>query len=225
MKLRQRFTTHFTILLLSTSLFGQLTFGATSTSEEVALLNSNTQTESTVLDYKNLNVEGLLLPRNFFILENTYTTPDICTIFYKNALLSNSPSPYLSAVSSYGTVSEERWHFRTDAQTTYMNSKRFDLDFYLTDNTTFMQQNVGVELVDTSNTTPVRLLPIGDSLTRAGVYLNQVEKKLPNVKVVGTRIYNTDGMPAREGRGGWTLDRYFTAINSSELDKIGRAHV
>lgn len=218
MKLRQRFTTQFAVFILSTTLFGQLTFGAVHTLADNTVTDQTLQTTSTILDYSNLNVEGFLLPRNFFILNNNFINTEYSSIFYKNAFLTKSSNTYIGAVSSYGTISGDRWTFHSNTQIPSISSNTFDLNFNLTDDLTFTQQNVSIELIDTSNTTPIRLLAIGDSLTRAGAYLNQVQKKLPNVKVLGTRVYQTDGMPPREGRGGWTLNRYFTAINSSELD-------
>ena len=219
MKLRQRLVTQCAILLLSTTLSGQITLGATfNPIENQTLTSENLKTDTTILDYTNLNVEGLLLPKELFILEGTNTTVENYTIFNKNAFLSQFSNYNLNVVSSYGIASEDSWSFKTGSLNEYPLNKRFDLNFYLSNDTTLAEQNVSVELVDTSNTTPVRLLAIGDSLTRAGIYLNQVEKKLPNVKVLGTRVYETDGISAREGRGGWTLNRYFTAINSSELD-------
>ncbi len=220
MKLRQRFVTQCIVLLLSTTLLSQITLGATFNTIENTALSTNeiSKTETEILNYSNLNVEGLLLPKKLFILQGNHTTAENYAIFNKNAFLSQYANPVLTITSPYGLTSEESWSFKTGLLNDYPLSKHFDLNFYLSDDTTFTQESVSVELVDTTNTTPVRLLPIGDSLTRSGIYLSQVEKKLPNVDVVGTRIYETDGVPAREGRGGWTLDRYFTAINSSELD-------
>lgn len=220
MKLRQRFVTQYTALLLFTALLSEVSLGATFNKVEATTLiaNETTTIQTETLDYSNLNVEGLLLPRKLFVLQGNATSTENFAIFNKNILLSPFTNTHLTLTSPYGITSEEGWSFKTGFLNDYPLNHSFDLDFYVSNGTSITQESVAVELVDTSNDTPVRLLPIGDSLTRAGVYLSQIQKKLPNVSVVGTRVYETDGIPAREGRGGWTLDRYFTAINSSELD-------
>lgn len=65
---------------------------------------------------------------------------------------------------------------------------------------------------------PIVLLPIGDSLTRGGYYLNTLKAALPQIRILGTRYYPNDGLPPREGRGGWTLERYFAPIGDYDLD-------
>lgn len=220
MKLRQRFVTQYTALLLFIALSGQITFGADFIFAESSVIASDeiVASEQEQIDYSNLNVEGLLLPKKLFVLQGDATTAENYTIFTKNAFLTQSAMPALTITSLYGLVSPEGWSFKTGLLNTYPLGQAFDIHFSVNDDTTLTQESVSVELVDTTQSNPVRLLAIGDSLTRAGIYLNQIQKKLPNVSVVGTRMYDTDGVPAREGRGGWTLDRYFSAINSSELD-------
>jgi hypothetical protein len=57
----------------------------------------------------------------------------------------------------------------------------------------------------------VRHLSIGDSITRAGGYVEQAVQCILGGKTVGTRTYD-GGTVSMEGRGGWTLERYLTRI-------------
>ncbi|MBE6022108.1 MAG: SGNH/GDSL hydrolase family protein [Cellulosilyticum sp.] len=172
-----------------------------------------------VIDYtKYITSDKLLLPRNLYILKGTTAASERLNIFYKNALLTLSPNSNVSSSSPYGQSLMGRWLFQTLSDSTPMSSQPFELTLTARTNYGVTSQSTTVELVDTSNTNPVRLLAIGDSLTRAGVYLSQVVNSLPNVTTLGTRYYPDDNVPAREGRGGWTLEKYFSFINSEQLD-------
>ena len=208
MHLNKRLTTYSATLLLTVALGCQPTLMAND-------LTSNSF-ETNFIDYNNQNVESILLPRNLFVLSPIYSSLNNANIFYKNSILSSNINSYITGYSDYGTVNDIGWSLNNS---TYINAANV-FDVTLTMNNTLFpsSKSVNVELIDTKNTNPIRLLPIGDSLTRAGAYLNHIKDVLPNITILGTRFYSNDGMPAREGRGGWTLDKYFTSINSSELD-------
>lgn len=55
---------------------------------------------------------------------------------------------------------------------------------------------------------PFSVLCIGDSMTRAGIYLSHIAEKLNGIRFVGSRTYN--GSLCHEGRGGWSLSDYLT---------------
>jgi hypothetical protein len=57
----------------------------------------------------------------------------------------------------------------------------------------------------------LRLLSIGDSITRAGGYADLAVQCILGGKTVGTRTYD-NGSVSTEGRGGWTMERYLTRI-------------
>lgn len=179
-------------------------------------ISANENTE--LIDYSQYITDEILLPRNLYILQGDAITPERLNIFYNNALLTLSSTYNVSSYSPYGMSVSGRWFFKTVTDPTMLPSEPFELNMIAKTENGFVSQSTMVELVDISNTTPVRLLAIGDSLTRAGIYLSQIESKLPNISFLGTRYYPTDGVPVREGRGGWTLEKYFTCINSSELD-------
>ena len=169
------------------------------------------------IDYSQYVTDTILLPRNLYILKGDISEERL-NIFYRNALLTLSSTYNVSTYSPYGSSIYGRWLYRSSSNDFSAPMEPFELNMIAKTDNGFVSKSSTVEIVDTSNTTPIRLLAIGDSLTRAGVYLEQIENKLPNVTFLGTRSYPTDGIPAREGRGGWTLEKYFTHINSAELD-------
>lgn len=60
----------------------------------------------------------------------------------------------------------------------------------------------------------LRHLAIGDSITRAGGYVQLAVSCVLDGKTVGTRTYDS-GQLNMEGRGGWTLQRYMARIAQS----------
>lgn len=192
--------------------FPQISF-STATSEI-----SETKNESLLNYSQYITKDELLLPRNLYILKGDYFNTERLNLFYKNALLSLSDHATLTSISSYGQNLTGRWLFQSPIDYGEIPSEPFSLSLVADTLNGTITKEVTVELVDKTNSTPIRLLPIGDSLTRAGVYLSQVQKSIPNVTTLGTRFYPEDGMPTREARGGWTLEKYFTYINTDQLD-------
>ena len=179
---------------------------------------SETQNKAT-LDYSQYITEDqLLLPRNLYVLKGDYFSSEKLNIFYQNALLSLSNQAILSSNCTYGQNLTGRWLFQSPSDLAEIPTEPFKLTLTADTLNGQLTESTTVELIDKTNTTPIRLLPIGDSLTRAGVYLSQVKKSIPNVTTLGTRYYPEDGIPTREGRGGWTLEKYCTYINSDQLD-------
>lgn len=183
----------------------------------IATTEISAEEETDFIDYSQYITDTFLLPRNLYILQRNGTASERLDIFYRNALLTLSTTYNISSYSPYGTSVNGRWFFNS-LQSSILPTESFPLNMIAKTENGFVSGTTNVELVDTTNTTPVRLLAIGDSLTRAGVYLSQINSKLPNITFLGTRSYPTDGIPTREGRGGWTLEKYFTCINSNELD-------
>ena len=224
MKLQPHLLGKFMTLSVALTLMGQATFAnttyTTTSSNVVAVPEAELPlTTQSLIDYSNLTVEGLLLPESLYILQGSSNQLERFNIYYKNAYLAQLLTSKLNVYSPYGQTLFERWLFQSGTTFNFLPDEPFTLSARLfLDSKTTVDQDVTITIVDQENTTPVRLLAIGDSLTRAGVYLNEIQNSIPNTTLVGTRYYPTDGIPAREGRGGWTLDRYMTSINSSDLD-------
>lgn len=201
------------LALSSTSLFAQPT-----TLPNIATTPVMHSRDS-VLDYSQFITDSqFLLPRNLYILEGTEEMTERLDIYLKNSFMSLSPNTHITATSRFGESTIGRWFFKTFDDEKFKPIEPFELNMVASNTSGTFSGSTTVEVVDKSNTTPVRLLPIGDSLTRAGVYVSQVVNSLPNITSLGTRFYPDDSIPAREGRGGWTLEKYCTFINSPELD-------
>ena len=213
----QKLSLLITVLTISNQSLWATTLPNTSIPSAVTEI-SETETNLSI-DYRAYITEDkLLIPRNLYVLKGSALSSERTNIFYRNALLSLSENFMVSATSPYGQCLTGRWLYKTVSDESLMPSEPFNIDFIARTDNGYTTQSTTVEIVDTSNTTPVRLLPIGDSLTRAGVYLSQVVNSIPNVTTLGTRYYPTDSIPVREGRGGWTLEKYFTFIDSAQLD-------
>lgn len=166
---------------------------------------------SNPLHEQEIAMEELILPRNLYILASDLATSSRLTLYDRNIVLAPSNDYKLTISSTLGTRVLGRWFY----ESTFVPSSPFDLTLALNTPTTSLTKNVSVEIVDRTNTTPVRLLAIGDSLTRMGKYVEQVQTILPNVETVGTITYEGENF-AREGRGGWTFNKYFNYIGSAE---------
>lgn len=168
---------------------------------------------SNPLHAQEIAMEELILPRNLYILSGDLIAPSRLTLYDSNIVLSPSNHYNLTVSSKLGTRVLGRWFYEGTAPS--IPSSPFDLTVSLNTPTTSLTKEVSVEIIDRTDTTPVRLLAIGDSLTRMGKYVEHVQTILPNVETVGTITYEGENF-AREGRGGWTFNKYFNYIGSSE---------
>lgn len=72
-------------------------------------------------------------------------------------------------------------------------------------------KNFTSKITDETVSTPVKVLPIGNSLTHEGVYPYTIEQESTGITFLGTRRGSTRypySAPPREGKGGWTLTRF-----------------
>lgn len=201
-------------LSFGTSLFAD-SLEQTQVTSQILLSTSDSNHTSILDSYES--IDELLLPRNLYILQGDASNLERYNIFFRNIVIGELEDYNVSAYSDYGKALTGRWHFQSLSEQYNMPTEPFNLSFFANKGNTYMSASTTVEIVETNDETPVRLLAIGDSLTRAGIYLSQIEAKLPNVTTVGTRTYPDADYP-REGRGGWTLEKYFTFINSDVLD-------
>lgn len=202
-------------LLLGLSLSLSLSAQTTLTSNRNVVLSS----DGTSIYSADYNIEDILLPRYLYLLQGTPEKVGRYNLYFKNVVLSNSKTNYIDLYSTAGQMYTGRWLYKDTFENGQLQNSTFNVTLNATssDNSSFLNKTMQVEVINKSNESPVRLLAIGDSLTRAGIYLTQVQNTLPNVTTVGTRIYPGELHP-REGRGGWTFERYFKNINSSDLD-------
>ena len=157
----------------------------------------------------------ILVPNNLYIIKDSILEGNTQYLFNNNADLMSRDTRIMKVESTYGTAFNNGWKLSTkDIQEGIPNN--FEVKYSTPYNGE--SEIINVELVDKSNKEEVRLLAIGDSLTRAGEYLNEIDRQLNNIKFYGTREYSNDGLPAREGRGGWKVDMYMNDIGTEKLD-------
>ena len=157
----------------------------------------------------------ILVPNNLYIIKDSVLKGKTQYLFNNNADLMSSNNRLINIESNYGTRFNNGWKFsKNDIKEGMPNNFQVEYSTIYNEGSKVMN----VELVDNSNQEEVRLLPIGDSLTRAGAYLNEIDDQLGNISFYGTRLYHNDGLPAREGRGGWKLDMYMNNIGTKKLD-------
>lgn len=170
---------------------------------------------SNPLHEQEILMDELILPRNLYILKGDSTELSRLTLYYRNLVLSPHKDYSLQTSSPFGRSVLGRWFYESVVSGEALPTSAFDVDFSLTTPTSSLNKTISVEVVDTTDETPVRLLAIGDSLTRMGGYIERVQNLLPNVESVGTITYAGETI-AREGRGGWTFKKYFNFIGSSD---------
>lgn len=157
-----------------------------------------------------LSATPIALPRHLYFL--TSSLPIV--LFPENTLSGAANDPSI-LMGPYGESTLHTWTFK---MSNLPAPTAFPLTLTYTHLHDVAQANTTCHLVPPALKHPIVLLPIGDSLTRGGYYLNTLEQTLPQIKFLGTRFYPDDGLPPREGRGGWTLEKYFAPIGSYDLD-------
>lgn len=164
---------------------------------------------------QEISMDALLLPRSLYLLQGDHSSPSRFTFFTKNAILTPYTTYSMKTSAPYGTSVFGRWFYENNTNNLLAPSTCFNLSLSLSTPQSSLKESTTVEVVNTEDTTPIRLMAIGDSLTRIGTYVEHIQNILPNVETVGTICYLNENF-AREGRGGWTFNKYFTYINTSD---------
>lgn len=219
MKSKKKLITAASILLVIATTSIVSTWGASSpsTTEDREVIRAQ-MIASNPFHHLEVSMDALLFPKNLYILEGTLRKPSRLSLYYRNLVLSPSNDYHFDFSYNQGTSYTGRWFYESPATIQGDNLSDFDLHATLVTPQSTVTAKTHVEIVPQTVTTPSRLLAIGDSLTRMGDYLTQVETILKDVETVGTITYPGETI-AREGRGGWTLKKYFTYIdNPTYLD-------
>lgn len=146
-----------------------------------------------------------------------YATAGIPTnIYFDNVILSESPLDYqFDVVCDMGTVERNRWTWTPEDKDA--GSHPITINVHSADGT-FSDSKTSILSVEPSiasaRTNIVRLLIIGDSLTHASAYPNEIVRLFsqpdhPDIKLLGThRPKSAAEGVAHEGYGGWTWARF-----------------
>ena len=124
-------------------------------------------------------------------------------LYYKNFIYPFEESYDIQCICEFGQKYNTFWHFDGICE-----KEKFPMEIwvYSAFGELLAEKKVTIHMVSAGEN-DFNLLCIGDSMTRAGVYITQVTQMLPTVKTVGLKCY--DGEHFCEGRGGWRTAQYF----------------
>ena len=127
----------------------------------------------------------ILIPSKLYILKESVLAGKTQYIFDDNVDLMSQEARIMKVESSYGSIFNDGWKF--SKQNIVGNMPH---NFQVKYSTPYNGEAkvMSVEVVDKSNNEEVRLLAIGDSLTRAGEYLNEVDEQIDNITFYRTRV-------------------------------------
>lgn len=171
------------------------------------------------------SADDVLLPRKFKVLVGgTGATVEQANIYWLHAVQGYFGDKVVDITANYGRQLNECWRIEAgnSAVSHYnISSGSFTLSLTVRDykQVALKSGSTTVELISKATSTPVRLLGIGDSITRGGAYLKHLADKLPNVTLQGLRHYDSEAANLyREGRGGWSLASYFTYFARNDFE-------
>jgi lysophospholipase L1-like esterase len=159
-----------------------------------------------------------------------YAVPDVeLNVFFENTILKPADvSVQFSVDCRLGKSDERKWSFTptsTDVGSVSLTLHLKDEAGALIDSAT---TNVIIAPADAGKGREIRLLIIGDSLTHASVYPNEIAKLLslpgnPQWKMLGTHVPSgAAANVAHEGYGGWTWAA-FNSKFSADISKPGNS--
>lgn len=124
-------------------------------------------------------------------------------LYYKNFIYPFEESYDVECICEFGQKYNTFWHFDG-----ICDKEQFSMELrvYSAFGELLAEKKTTIHMVSDSGN-DFALLCVGDSMTRAGVYITQVTQVLPRVKTVGLKCY--DGEHFCEGRGGWQSAQYF----------------
>lgn len=147
-----------------------------------------------------------------------YAVPGVpTTIYYSNAVLTQNPSDARVRVRSpLGTADADHWAYTAapaDAGDHLLKVEALDSAGKVLETAT---TTLRVVSADAGQSREISVLIIGDSLTHASVYPNEIARLLslpgnPKWKMLGTHVpAGVSPGVAHEGYGGWTWERFVT---------------
>lgn len=127
-------------------------------------------------------------------------------LYYRNFIYPFDESMDVECVCEYGQKYNSFWHFDGICG---VDQFPMELKVYSAFGELLAEKKIMIHVAPAEAECSV--LCIGDSMTRAGIYITQMAQLLPKVKTVGLRCY--DGEHFCEGRGGWRTEDYFQIVS------------
>lgn len=156
----------------------------------------------------------IILPELLPVLHGSDTEANL---YFGNCLQDTDPTHFVDVDAAYGKQLAECWRIKAGSDDSVSDGVDFQLNLTVTDGaqTELAATQTEVNVVSPSSTA-IRLLAIGDSITRDGRYVEHAVEQLITAQTLGTRKYDYNDF-AVEGRGGWTLSNYVTRFEQRTL--------
>ena len=158
----------------------------------------------------------IILPERIFILKSrkgqvvTYDREEY-SIYYKNIIHPYSENYDIQIDCPYGKNLGNCW--RLDSFDTDTDIFDLTVKIYNENGELIAEKGCVIELLDKKTHEEIKLLCIGDSMTRSAKYIAQAAEKVRNVNTVGLR--NMEFNVFHEGRGGWSSYNYFKKVEDT----------
>ena len=158
----------------------------------------------------------ILLPEQIYILRNLenqdlITDIEQYSIYYKNLLYPYREEFDIQIRCQYGTNLGNLWRIDKFPQ----GVEKFPLTVVVYDyfGEKLAEKTCTINIIKKSDRKLIKLLCIGDSMTRCGTYVETVANKISGLKTLGTRHI---GSVNHEGRGGWRCSSYFKDYDNKQ---------
>ncbi|NOU88318.1 hypothetical protein GC102_21510 [Paenibacillus sp. LMG 31460] len=161
--------------------------------------------------------ERIVLPERIYLMAGE---GEQFHIYYRNAIIGLAPDEIVNVICQYGKQYREFWRMepgKADVPHFDITQGEFPLRLQILNRKleVVSEQTTQIVIVPKEVKTEIPMLCIGDSITRCGGYVAQVQESLAWVRSIGTRTYE-NGKVNREGRGGWTAENYVKRIVESD---------
>ena len=148
----------------------------------------------------------IVLPRRIYCIKGNHNEAEQLNIYFKNIMQYCPEDAYVDVECKYGKHYGDFWRLDIGGNNNEgadISEEPFPLKINLRsfDGEIIASSTTEVQLVTKHTSKECAIMYIGDSMTRASVYVEHVQRILPNLKIMGTRTY--DGLIYTEGRGGW----------------------
>jgi len=164
--------------------------------------------------------ERIVLPEKIYVLAGGGERFEQFHLYFRNAVVGLAADETVNVICDYGRQYRDFWRIEpgSEASPHYSIAQgEFPLRLQILDRDLELiaERETRIVIVPATELEPVRMLCIGDSITRGGGYVQHVQESLPWIRTVGTRTYD-DGQVNREGRGGWTAENYLRRAGEPE---------
>jgi lysophospholipase L1-like esterase len=144
-----------------------------------------------------------ILPANLYLIAG-----ELHTLYHENVIRNKRADQWVRLKGSTGYFND-RWQLTPTAGTITLT-----FDIMNADNSIAETRSISVQTIAKPAAGTVKWLAIGDSITQNTQYIKTAVAQQGG-KAVGTRTFD-NGVTSHEGRGGWSLDSYFSRYGRTD---------